>query len=88
MALINSIFGWYIKKRIHQIELFIKYPHDVQNDWFQQLMARAKHTEWGSRYGYADIKTYDEYKRRVPIQEYDGFKKDIDRIIRGEQNVL
>lgn len=88
MAIINSIFGWYIKKRIHQIELFIKYPHDVQNDWFQHLMDTAKNTEWGRRYEYSEIKSFDEYKKRVPIQGYEGFKNDIERIIRGEQNVL
>jgi hypothetical protein len=88
LALINSIFGWYIKKRIHQIDLFIKYPHDVQNDWFQQLLDTAKNTEWGKRYGYAEIKSVEEYKRRVPIQGYEGFKDDIERIIGGEQNVL
>lgn len=88
MALINSIFGWFIKKRIHQIELFIKYPHDVQDDWFHQLVDKAKNTEWGKRYGYSDIKTPEEYKRRVPVQGYEGFKDDIERIIRGEQNIL
>ena len=88
MAIINSIFGWYIKKRIHQIELFNKYPHDVQNDWFQHLMDTAKNTEWGRRYEYSEIKSFDEYKKRVPIQGYEGFKNDIERIIRGEQNVL
>ena len=37
MALLNSIFTWFMKKRIHQIELFMKYPHDVQEEWFQIL---------------------------------------------------
>jgi len=88
LAIINSIFGWYIKKRIHQIELFIKYPHDVQKDWFNQLLDTAKNTEWGKRYGFKEIRSIEEYKRRLPIQTYDGFKHDIERLIRGEQNIL
>lgn len=88
MSLINSIFGWFIKKRIHQIELFQKYPHDVQHEWFQSLLESAKDTEWGRKYGYKDIKTVDEFKSRVPISDYDGLKGDIERIKMGEQNIL
>ncbi len=38
MTLINSVFTWFIKKRIHQIELFMKYPNEVQEEWFEQLV--------------------------------------------------
>lgn len=88
MSIINSIFGWFIKKRIHQIELFIKYPHDVQQEWFSQLITTAAKTEWGKRYGYSDIKTVDQFKARVPVSDYDRIKPEIDRIIKGEQNIL
>ena len=47
MAIVNSIFTWYMKKRVHQIELFMKYPHDVQEEWFHKLISSAEHTEWG-----------------------------------------
>jgi hypothetical protein len=35
MAILNSIAYWIMKKRMHQIELFMKYPHDVQDEWLQ-----------------------------------------------------
>lgn len=88
MSIINSIFGWVIKKRIHQIELFKKYPHDVQQEWFRTLLSSAKNTEWGKRYGYAEINSTEEFKRRVPVSDYDGLKHDIERVIAGEQNIL
>lgn len=88
MEIINTIFGWFIKKRIHQIELFIKYPHDVQHEWFTKLCRTAKDTEWGREHGYRDIKTIDQFKQQVPINEYDGLKPYIDRVIKGEQNLL
>ncbi len=88
MSIINSIFGWFIKKRVHQIELFKKYPLDVQNEWFDSLTSTAANTEWGKRYHYREIKSLDEFKRRVPINDYDGFRDDIHRIIQGEQNIL
>lgn len=88
MELLNSIFSWVIKKRIHQIELFIKYPHDVQREWLSKLIDTAKNTEWGKRYDFASIKSIEDFKNRVPVQDYEGFKDDILRIKRGEQNIL
>lgn len=88
MALLNSLFTWIMKKRIHQIELFMKYPHDVQDEWFQSLISTAEATEWGKKYDYTSILTPEEYKARVPIQDYDDVKVYIDRMIKGEQNIL
>lgn len=88
MAILNSIFTWIMQKRIHQIELFIKYPHDVQEEWFQNLISAAEATEWGKKYDYKSIFTPEEYKNRVPISDYDDIKGYVDRMIKGEQNLL
>ena len=88
MALINSIFTWIMKKRIHQIELFMKYPHEVQEEWFQSLISTAEATEWGKKYDYNSILTPETYKERVPLQDYNSLKPYIDRMIKGEQNIL
>lgn len=73
---------------MHQIELFIKYPYDVQDEWFQNLISSAQHTEWGKTHGYASIYTQDQFKERVPIQTYDTLKPYIERMLAGEHNVL
>ena len=52
MEIVNSVFSWIIKKRIHQMELFMKHPIDVQNELFLNLMHTAKNTEWGKKYDY------------------------------------
>ncbi len=88
MTLVNSIFTWIMKKRMHQIELFIKYPHDVQDEWFQNLIATAQQTEWGKMYGYESIFNQEQFKERVPIQTYDSLKPYIEKMLSGEQNVL
>ena len=44
MALIDSVIHWVIKKRIHQIGLFKKYPHDVQGELFKKLIYTARDT--------------------------------------------
>lgn len=84
----NSIVSWLMKKRFHQIELFMKYPHEVQYEWFEKLLSTARHTEWGKRYEFHSIQSVEEFKNRVPLQDYDSIKGDIDRVMRGEQNIL
>lgn len=88
MTLVNSIFTWIMKKRMHQIELFIKYPYDVQDEWFQTLISTAKNTEWGKKYGYESILNQDQFKERVPLQNYDTLKPYIEKMLNGEHNVL
>lgn len=84
----NYIFSWIVKKRIHQIELFKKFPLEVQNEVFQQLVSAAAFTEFGIKYNFKDITTYQEFKNHVPLHEYDDIKPYIDRIIEGEQDIL
>src|SRR6201996_2051202 len=88
MTIFNSVFTWFMKKRIHQIELFMKYPNEVQEEWFEQLITRAENTEWGKKYQYKNISNLAEFKQRVPIQTYDTLKPYIERMLKGEQNVL
>jgi hypothetical protein len=77
-----------MKQRVHQIELFIKYPHDVQMDWFKRLIVSAKDTEFGKLHDFKNIKNYEQFIRQVPTRDYEGLKPYIDRMMMGEQNIL
>lgn len=88
MAIINSIYSWLLKKRIHQIELFRKYPNEVQNELLLKLVDKAKSTEWGKKHGYKNIKSIENYREQVPLQDYETLKNQIIRIKQGEQNIL
>jgi hypothetical protein len=88
MAIINSLMSWIMKKRMHQIELFMKYPNEVQREWFEKLVTTARNTEWGKEYDYASIKTPTQFSTRVPVQSYDDLKPFVDRLKQGEQNLL
>lgn len=70
------------------MELFMKYPMDVQQEWFERLISSAQHTEWGKKYNYAEIESIADFKAAVPISEYDDLKPYINRIIAGEQGIL
>ena len=88
MAILDSVLQWLIKKRIHQIELFKMYPHEVQDELFKKLIATAKNTEWGKKYDYKSIDSVKKFKERVPISRYDELKPYIDRLRKGEHNLL
>lgn len=70
------------------MELFMKYPIDVQNELLLNLLNKAKNTEWGKRYDYKSINNYLDFKSRVPLQDYESLHKDIHRVKNGEQNIL
>lgn len=88
MPIVNSLFTWFMKKRMHQIELFVKYPHDVQEEVFHNLITAAEKTEWGEKFEYSSILNYEQFKQRVPVQNYDTLKPYIERMLEGEQNIL
>jgi hypothetical protein len=77
-----------MKKRMHQIELFIKYPGDVQHEWMLSLVKDAADTEYGKKHGFADIRDYPEFRKQVPLNDYESLKPWIERTRRGEQNLL
>jgi len=88
MPLLNSIISWVNVKRLHQIELFMKYPFDVQREVFSKLIEQALRTTWGVQYGYDSISSIEDYQARVPISTYDDVKPYIKRLREGEQNLL
>ena len=89
MEIINSIITWVIKKRIHQIELFLKYPIDVQNELLGNLLSVATSTEYGKKYEFKSLTSnIEEFRRRVPIVTYEDLYPYIERSLKGEQNIL
>ena len=77
-----------MKKRIHEVELFMKYPVEVQQELFEKLIKQAKDTEYGRKYHFHSLLGAKEFKERVPIVTYEEFFPFISRIMQGEQNLL
>jgi hypothetical protein len=88
MPIINSIASWLMKKRMHQIELFMKYPIDVQQEWLFSLLREASETEYGKKHGFETIQSYAQFKEQVPVNDYESLKPLIDRTRKGEQNLI
>ena len=88
MPLIPSILNWLNVKRIHQMNLFREYPVEVQEEELRKLLSTAKDTEWGKKYDFQSIKTFHDFKKRVPLQDYNDIKPFVNRLREGEVNLL
>ncbi|MEG3657376.1 GH3 auxin-responsive promoter family protein [Arenibacter palladensis] len=88
ITLFNSIASWLLKKRYHQIELFLKYPEEVQDEVLHQLLSFAEDTEIGRKYDFESIASYETFAERIPIVSYEEVEPMIERSRRGEQNIF
>lgn len=88
LDLVNSFLSWRMKKRFHQLELFKKYPQEVQAEVLQNLLSAAAQTEWGRRYDFKSIDSEEEFRQRVPLSRYEELEPDIQRLRRGEGNIF
>lgn len=86
--LFHSIASWLLKKRYHQIELFLKYPAEVQQEVLHQLLDIAGETEIGRRYEFSSIQSYQTFAERLPIVSYEEIEPLIERSRKGEQNIF
>jgi hypothetical protein len=78
-------FAKLIRKRVYK---WAFQPHKTQDKVFKKLIATAKNTAFGKDHQFDQIQTYHDFKSRVPINDYEGLRSYVDRIVAGEENVL
>ncbi len=66
----------------------MKYPNEVQQELFQGLTERASKTDYGKKYGFKDGLKITDFQNRVPIVNYEQLFPQIDRVMKGESDVL
>jgi hypothetical protein len=63
-------------------------PHQAQQSIFSDLISKGKDTEWGKKHGYRDIRSVKDFQKNVPISPYESLFPYIERMMKGEQNIL
>ena len=86
--MLNTILTWAVQRRLADIKHFQQHPHEVQQEVLRSLQHTAKSTDWGRQYGYADGLSGREFAQRVPISSYEELYPMLERVLRGERNVL
>ena len=85
---ITSIVKKFMKHRIRSIEQYADHAEDIQRGVLRRLLHSAEHTEYGRKYGFSDIRLYESFAQRVPLNDYETLKQYIDRMRHGEADVL
>jgi GH3 auxin-responsive promoter len=68
-------------KKTHQ-------PTEIQTKFLFKLLKEHQDTELGKKYNFRNIKTVDQFRENVPILPYNDYEPYLERIAKGEQNIL
>ena len=71
-----------------QISADAKNAVAIQERWLKRLVTKAKDTAFGKEHGFAYIRSYHDFRRRVPLRSYEQLRPYINRIVKGENDVL
>ena len=78
----------FFRYRLKQIESHVMCADAVQQRQLSSLIESARNTEWGKKYDYKSIRTYETFQQRIPIQQYDDIKPYVERMLQGEQGLI
>ncbi|NPA38127.1 MAG: GH3 auxin-responsive promoter family protein [Chlorobi bacterium] len=88
MPILSSIISLINSKRIKQIERFREEPGETQNEQLRYLLETAANTQIGKEYDFASIKSDSTFRERVPVVDYEGIKPYVEKLKRGEKDLL
>jgi hypothetical protein len=78
-------FAKQVRKRVYK---WANNPHKTQEKVFKKLILSAKNTAFGKDHDFKNITSYTDFKSRVKVQDYEGLRPYVDRIVAGEEDVL
>ncbi|MGF7078230.1 GH3 auxin-responsive promoter family protein [Mucilaginibacter sp. UYCu711] len=84
-AILSKVFAAWVNTDLKRIR---KNAPSIQQKVFEQLIERANTTAFGRDHYFGDIKTYEDFKRLVPVRDYEELSPYIKRVVDGEVNVL
>ncbi|MDY2586496.1 GH3 auxin-responsive promoter family protein [Winogradskyella aquimaris] len=84
-AALSKPFAKLIAKRIKK---WASQPLETQEKVFQNLIKKARKTAFGRDHNFDSIRTYDDFRKNVPIRDYEALRPYVDRVVNGEEDVL
>ncbi len=88
MDILTKVISQIFVPRQREIEQFAQNTDDIQRKQLKALLSKANNTEWGKKFDFKSIRTYNDFSSRLPLQSYDDIKPFVIRMINGEKNVL
>ena len=69
-------------------QLWATNPIETQQRVFNDLIHQAKNTQFGIDHHFDQIRTFEDFSKNVPVRDYEGLKPYVDKVVKGEENVL
>ena len=88
MSALTRLINLYFTRRLREIDYFREHPAEVQERQFRYLLANGTQTEFGRDLGMGGIATQQQFRERIPLYDYETIGEFIERMRRGERNVL
>ncbi|GBL34613.1 indole-3-acetic acid-amido synthetase GH3.2 [Filimonas sp.] len=88
MRILSPALKGLIKLRWSSIDNFLLNPESTQTMLFNNLVHSGQFTEYGKKYDFQHINSIKEFKKNVPVNEYEDLKPYIQKMMEGNQNVL
>jgi len=88
MDLLSGLYSMYLKDRFGEILDFAQDANDIQNEQLSNLLLEAADTEWGKKYDFKTVYSYQEFRERLPIQRLSDLKPYLERMSNGETDLL
>ncbi len=87
--MINDLMNKIIKSRMPQIENYMNNPIEVQEKLLSNLIKSGQETIWGKFYDYKNIKSWEDFSNKVPINDYESLKPFFERAREQErENII
>ena len=78
----------YAKRQAKKVEYWTNNALTVQDKTMRQLVSKASKTQFGKDHNFSSIKTYEDFKKNIPVQDYEGLKDYVEKMVAGEPDVL
>lgn len=88
MKLLSPAISRLARLRIWSIEQWLNDPVSTQFTVWQDLIAAGQYTDFGRLFGFSEIQSLEDFKEKIPVQDYESIKAFIERMMQGEENVL
>ena len=80
-----KIFAHYVYRKTQR---WANNPVATQQQVFEELIQKAKSTQFGKDHNFEAIRTFEDFAKQVPIRDYEGLRTYVDRVVHGEENIL
>ncbi|HRP31556.1 MAG TPA: GH3 auxin-responsive promoter family protein [Agriterribacter sp.] len=88
MGILSTTISQLARMRLWRIEAWVQHPIASQREVLQDLVTSAQYTEFGRKYEFSSLFSTRDFKKAVPIHEYNDLKPYIQRMLDGEEHIL